>query len=121
MTGVQTCALPIWSVGFAPLRVLLLDKFHFLRFSLGTELAADARILSIAVAPELRGRGIATRLVGHALDRFRRQGIERVRLEVRPWNQSAVRVYTRAGFKEMGTARDTRGEWSIMLLDLSSQ
>lgn len=110
-----------WSVGFAPLRVLLLDKFHFLRFSLGTELAADARILSIAVAPELRGRGIATRLVGHALDRFRRQGIERVRLEVRPWNQSAVRVYTRAGFKEMGTARDTRGEWSIMLLDLSSQ
>lgn len=109
------------NIGLAPLRVLVLDKFHFLRFSVGADQGGEARILSIAVAPEMRGRGIATRLLNHALDRFRSRGVERVRLEVRPWNRSAVHIYTRLGFKETGTARDTQGEWSIMALDLKGQ
>lgn len=107
-----------FGVGLAPLRVILLDKVHFLRSSVGREVAAEARILSIAVAPEMRGRGIATRLADHALERLRNLGVHRVRLEVRPWNEPAVHVYKRLGFKEAGVTRDSQGEWTIMLLDL---
>lgn len=89
-----------------------------MRSSIGREAAAEARILSIAVSPEMRGRGIATRLVDHALERFRHRGIKRVRLEVRPWNEPALRVYSRLGFETVGVTRDSQGEWAVMLCDL---
>lgn len=108
-------------LGIAPLRVLFLDKFQFVRSAVSGELAAEARILSVAVAAEYRGRGIATRLVRHALARFAAMGIDRVRLEVRPWNQAAVRVYESLGFEAMGTMHDSLGDWSIMLLDLRGE
>lgn len=107
-----------FGVGLGPLRVILLDKVYFLRSSIGREAAAEARILSIAVSPEMRGRGIATRLVDHALERFRHRGIKRVRLEVRPWNEPALRVYSRLGFETVGVTRDSQGEWAVMLCDL---
>ena len=108
-------------LGIAPLRVLLLDKFQFLRSAVGGELAVEARILSVAVAAGYRGRGIATRLVRHALDRFVASGVDAVRLEVRPWNHAAVRVYESLGFQAMGTMHDSQGPWSIMLLDLREE
>lgn len=76
-----------------------------------------ARILSVAVAPAGRGRHVATELVGLACDRFRRLGVSRVRLEVRPDNLPAKRVYERAGFRAIGTTSDAQGEWLIMVLD----
>lgn len=105
-------------LGWAPLRILLLDKFHFVRSSVGSDMTADARILSIAVAPDARSEGIGTQLVHHALQRFRHLGVRRVRLEVRPWNVAALKVYRKLGFRAVGTTRDTQGEWVIMLAEL---
>lgn len=108
-------------MGLAPLRVLLLDKFYFVRSSVGGELAAEARILSLAVDKQARGTGVGTGLVAQALRRFEQHGVSRVRLEVRPWNEPALRIYTKLGFQVCGETRDSRGAWLIMLRDLSKR
>jgi len=108
-------------LGWTPLRLLFLDKLQFVRSAVAGELAADARILSVAVAPGYRGRGIATQLIRHALARFAAHGVGKVRLEVRPWNEAAIRVYQSLGFEAMGTMHDSGGAWSVMLLDLQEE
>ncbi len=105
-------------LGIAPLRVLLLDKFHFVRSSVGGDLSAEARILSIAVSHAAQSRGIGTSLVTHAMRRFDDMGIHRVRLEVRPWNRPAMRLYEKLGFLPVGKTRDSQGEWVIMIAEM---
>jgi ribosomal-protein-alanine N-acetyltransferase len=102
--------------GVQPLRALLLDKFSFLRSSLegGRQRFPEARILSIAVDPATRGRGIAGELLRRALDYLRGRGAGVVRLEVRPDNEPALRLYRRHGFEPVGAMEDTRGPWLVM-------
>jgi ribosomal protein S18 acetylase RimI-like enzyme len=50
------------------------------------------------VAPEYRQRGIAYRMIEHAVDRLRADGALRAFLWVLDGNEAAVRVYRRAGF-----------------------
>jgi ribosomal-protein-alanine N-acetyltransferase len=59
----------------------------------------EAEIITIAVDPSERGRGIADRLMREAI---RRQQAERVRtifLEVDETNQPAVNLYKKLGFR----------------------
>lgn len=107
-----------YKVGLAPLGVILLDKFHFLRAALSDEHAVPARILSIAVAGDAQGMGVGTRLVVHALERMRRLGVPKVRLEVRPENRPARRIYEKLGFQAVDTTRDSQGAWLIMTMQL---
>lgn len=104
-------------VSLATVRTAMADKFAFWR-SQKTAAEIPARILSIAVAPWARGRGIGSELLARAVARFRSAGVTRVRLEVRPWNTPAVRMYERCGFREIGRTRDTQGEWLILALEL---
>ena len=60
--------------------------------------AAVARLYSIAVDPGFRGRGIAERLINAAEAAASGQGANRLRLELRPSNIAAQRLYERAGF-----------------------
>ncbi|HHW13901.1 MAG TPA: GNAT family N-acetyltransferase, partial [Firmicutes bacterium] len=53
-------------------------------------------------------------LVAAALARFDRLGVPVVQLEVRPWNDPALHLYTSLGFVETGRTRDTQGEWVVM-------
>jgi len=55
-------------------------------------------IESLAVAPEARGKGIGTALLGAARERFREQGIEWWSVAVVEANEGAVKMYERAGF-----------------------
>lgn len=103
-----------YGFGWSPLRVLLLDKYAFLRSSLETGPFPAARILSIAVDPAFRGRGLGSALLQAALASLAKRGARRVRLEVRPENAAAVRMYEKAGFRRVGTMVDTRGPWWIM-------
>ncbi|SFR41680.1 ribosomal-protein-alanine acetyltransferase [Marinobacter daqiaonensis] len=65
-----------------------------------------ARIYSIAVAPEMRGRGLGEDLVRES----ERQAADAdriiMRLEVRADNHGAIALYRRLGYKEFGTLRD---------------
>lgn len=102
---------------FATVRVAVHDKLAFWQSQKVAE-EVDSRILSIAVAPWAQGRRVGGELLDRALARFRRTGVARVRLEVRPWNTPAVRLYDRRGFRVVGRTRDTQGEWLILVLNL---
>jgi ribosomal protein S18 acetylase RimI-like enzyme len=75
------------------------------------------------VSPECRQRGIAYRMIQHAVERLRAAGVARAFLWVLDGNDAAVRLYRRAGFvssnrKEPLLARPGRSE-ERMQLDLS--
>lgn len=106
--------------GWSALRIILLDKFYFVRSSLSSGNRVEQRVLSIGVLPEYRGRGIATGLLKQALNRFSQLGVERVRLEVRPENVEAYRLYKQLGFVTRTTVHDTRGEWLVMVKEFTS-
>jgi ribosomal-protein-alanine N-acetyltransferase len=55
----------------------------------------------VAVAPEHRGRGVASALVTTLLDAARADGAERVLLEVAADNAPALELYARHGFVEI--------------------
>lgn len=65
----------------------------------------EGYITNIAVHPDFRGRGIATRLL-HALDRYAKDhSLALLTLEVRRSNETAVNLYRREGFDEEGVRR----------------
>jgi ribosomal-protein-alanine N-acetyltransferase len=67
-----------------------------------SRLAADeAEILSIAVAGRRRGRGLARKLLDLHLRRLAALGARAVFLEVDEHNIPAIRLYGRAGFREI--------------------
>lgn len=102
-------------VGWAQVRRVLPDKASFLKTALTHGQGSGARILSLGVSPAAQGRGVGGALLKAALDRFDELGEPEVQLEVRPWNEPAVRLYRRSGFVETGRTRDTQGEWLVML------
>ncbi len=77
-----------------------------------------ARIVSIAVTSAWQGRSVGSGLLVRGLDRLRALGRRSVWLEVRVGNDIARRLYLRFGFREAGTFRDSRSEWTTMVLDL---
>lgn len=108
-----------YGFGVYPLKIIMLNKLAFLRSAVVPGKAANARILSIAVTQAVRGRGLATALLAEADNYFTTKGVQRVRLEVRPDNQSAIRVYEKSGYYPGGTTYDSQGPWLIMFKELS--
>jgi ribosomal protein S18 acetylase RimI-like enzyme len=98
---------------------LLRDQVHLRR----SDGAPDhpAHVLSVAVEPEWQSRGVGRALAQAALRRFRQLGIAAVRLEVRPANAGARRLYRSLGFATVGETRDSRGRWVVMVADLAAQ
>lgn len=104
-----------YGIGMAPVRALTLNKLDFLSSAREPEVKAEARILSIAVDPAHQGQGIAKELCRLGLERLDRLGAGPVRLEVRPENRPALRLYSGLGFAVSGRTRDAQGDWLIML------
>jgi len=67
--------------------------------------ADEAELLSLAVAPEARGRGLGRRLTEDGLARMRAAGARVCYLEVRPGNEPALALYGSLGFREVGRRR----------------
>lgn len=65
-------------------------------------LVDEVHIMKLAVVPDRRGEGLATRLTEQALNEARREGCQRAILEVRTSNSAAIRLYTRMGFEPIG-------------------
>lgn len=74
-------------------------------FILGRAVAGEAELLTLAVSPEARGRGLGRRLVTRFLYQARLRGAEEAFLEVAEDNAPARAVYSRAGFTETGRRR----------------
>lgn len=51
------------------------------------------------VDPEMRGRGVATEILGHLESAARTMGAERLVLETGIYQEEAIGLYSRAGFK----------------------
>ena len=67
--------------------------------------AGEAELLTLAVAPQARRRGLGTRLVQRFVYQARLRGAETAFLEVAADNAAAIALYTRAGFTESGARR----------------
>mgnify|MGYP001126740404 CR=1 FL=1 len=57
-------------------------------------------IPNLAIAPQLRGQGWGRKLIEHALDHFRRNGVAFARIETLEQNEIGQRLYTSFGFRE---------------------
>ena len=60
------------------------------------------RIPNIAVAADFRGHGLGRRLIEHALDYFRREGMEYAMIETMAQNEIGAHLYPACGFVEVG-------------------
>lgn len=71
-------------------------------FVLSRSVLDEAEILTVAILPELRGRGYSRPLLATHLDGLSRAGVLFVHLEVEDGNAPALAVYRRLGFREIG-------------------
>ena len=87
-------------------RNTLLHRLRLGRKTIGfavSRMAADeAEILSIAIDPSYRGRGLARDLLLTHLGHLAGRGVRTIFLEVEENNQPARRLYERAGFAVVG-------------------
>lgn len=71
-------------------------------FLLGRVAAGEAELLTIAVAPEARGRGLGRKLLARFIYQARLRAAESAFLEVAEDNAAAKALYLSAGFGESG-------------------
>ncbi|MGE0036683.1 MAG: ribosomal protein S18-alanine N-acetyltransferase [Xanthobacteraceae bacterium] len=88
-------------------------------FILSRMVMDEAEILSVAVASRWRGRGLARRLLDLHLRRLAGLGTRSVFLEVEEGNEPALRLYRRAGFRQVGRREgyyeESRGAAALIL------
>jgi ribosomal-protein-alanine acetyltransferase len=65
----------------------------------------EVHILNVAVHPEFRRKGIATRLIEFSLEHCLAKGVRKAVLEVRRSNHLAQEMYKKLGFKETGVEK----------------
>jgi len=71
-------------------------------FIIGRQVADEAEVLNLAVAPLARRRGEGAALLQAALGEFRARGASRVFLEVRESNSVAIAFYEKNAFSKSG-------------------
>jgi ribosomal-protein-alanine N-acetyltransferase len=64
--------------------------------------AGESHLLNLCVAPDWQGQGLGGLLLSHAFRRARRQGCDRMFLEVRPSNPAGIQLYLKTGFEGVG-------------------
>jgi ribosomal-protein-alanine N-acetyltransferase len=65
-------------------------------------IAGELQIQNLATLPAMRRRGIAVRLLEHAIARSKTSGLTSIWLEVRVSNTAAINLYKRFGFSAGG-------------------
>ena len=89
-------------------------------FALGRAIAGEAELLTIAVSPEMQGRGIGRKLLECFEDAARQRGAGTAFLEVSQANHPAVALYRACGYAEAGRRtgyyRDREGKRADAIL-----
>ena len=87
--------------------------------------ARELEVYNIAVHADFRKRGLAGRLLAHALQKAADCGIERAFLEVRPSNGPALALYSSRGFAICGCRKkyyaDTGEDALVLACELSAE
>jgi [ribosomal protein S18]-alanine N-acetyltransferase len=100
---------PPWSA--ADFAGFLSDPLAFLLvegdagFLLGRAVAGEAELLTLAVAPDARRRGLGRKLLARFLYQARLRGADDAFLEVSAENPPAIALYESAGFVRAGLRR----------------
>lgn len=89
------------------------NKLLYFRFEMTTK--PSAQVLSIGVQPERHGEGIGQELLAKGIQYIESLGIKRIKLEARPDNIPAVKIYEKYGFRTVGETKDIQGKWLIMM------
>jgi ribosomal-protein-alanine N-acetyltransferase len=94
------------------------EEEEILGFLIGCscEIARRAIIMRIAVHPDYWGRGIASKLIAAALDKFRQLGLKCVELDVDIVKNGAIKLYEKFGFKVMRVATVNHEEDTSFLI-----
>lgn len=71
-------------------------------FILSRLLPPDSEVLTVAIAPARRGEGLGGALLDKHIENLERGGARLVFLEVADDNAVALKLYSRAGFREIG-------------------
>lgn len=74
---------------------------HIASFILVRVAGDEAEILTLATLPAARGEGLASRLVGAAMEQAKNRGSVRLFLEVAETNQAGLRLYKNLGFDKV--------------------
>jgi ribosomal protein S18 acetylase RimI-like enzyme len=101
-------------------RILVLDDGESLHGYVLFVITSDrpvSWVMSLAVTPDQRSRGLGRRLMREVLRRLRAEGIREVRLTVEPTNTAAIKLYRSLGFNsEEGVRKDYFGAGEHRLL-----
>ncbi len=69
-------------------------------------IVGEGQINNVAVKKEFQGKGIGFSLIKFLLEEGYKQGLEAFTLEVRESNLSAIHVYEKAGFENVGIRKN---------------
>ena len=69
----------------------------------------NGRIFDVGVHPDFTGKGLGKRLCKYIINALKREGAERITLEVAVKNDHAINLYWHLGFKIKRTYRDYYG------------
>jgi [ribosomal protein S18]-alanine N-acetyltransferase len=86
--------------------------------------AGEGHVLNVCIDPSEQGKGYGKRLMRRLMDLARWHRAERIFLEVRPSNRSAIDLYHQLGFNEIGKrpryypAKNGREDALVMAMEL---
>ena len=87
------------------------------------QIVDEAHLMNVAVAPDLRGKGLGRLIMTHFIRECRESDVARVSLEVRRSNLAAISLYDALGFKAVGLRKnyyvDENEDAVLMDLELS--
>jgi ribosomal-protein-alanine N-acetyltransferase len=77
-----------------------------LRDARGQAKNGEAKIISLAVEPSWRGKGIGTKLTNFLINHLKKRGVKEIFLHVRTQNKTGVSFYQNLGFKILKTIKN---------------
>jgi len=86
-------------------------------FAAGRVILDEAELLTIAVAPAKRRKGLAEHALGQLETAMHARGAARCFLEVAADNTGAIALYSKSGYTESGRRRDYYGAKNVSKTD----
>ena len=82
------------------------NRNEIIGYTIGLPRNDSAEIVSLAVSPDWRRKGIGTILTNSLIDHFKEKGLKEISLCVRTKNKKAISFYQKLGFKILKTIKN---------------